>query len=317
MRRQGCAWCSHPVGRDGTILTATDANLHPTKKERSTFVGGALLDVFPDSPDDRNSLASVRNVAQLMRMRRSNDPELVWCHGHTLQVVVPDEPLLVRGDATRRTRVVTNLLTNAAKYAQRDGHISEVAHGGLGIGLSLVKQLVELHDGSLEAPSEGMAEGSVFTASLPLAVYEQTPASDTASDTASEPASEPAVAANEVAEQPQCILVVDDNVDVAESMSMLLRFRGHEVFVAHNGVNALQLAEQVSPAVVLLDIGLPDLDGYEVCRRLRRSGLEKARIIAMTGYGLERDRQLAEAAGFDEHCVKPVTYADLLKLLSA
>ena len=137
VRRQGCAWCSHPVGRDCSILAATDANLHPTKKERSTFVGGALLDVFPDGPDDRNPLASVRNVAQLMRMRRSNDPELVWCHGHTLQVVVPDEALLVRGDATRRTRVVTNLLTNAAKYEQSDGHISEVAHGGLGIGASL------------------------------------------------------------------------------------------------------------------------------------------------------------------------------------
>ncbi|MDP1859150.1 MAG: response regulator, partial [Gemmatimonadaceae bacterium] len=243
--------------------------------------GGALLDVCPDSPDDRNPLASVRNIAQLMRMRTSNDPELLWCYGHTLQVVVPDEPLLVRGDATRRAQEVTNLLTNAIKYEQRDGHISEVALG----------------------------EGSVFTASLPLAVHEQTPASG--------PASEPAVAANEVAEQPRCILVVDDNVDVAESMSMLLRFRGHDVFVAHNGVNALQLAEQVSPAVVLLDIGLPDLDGYEVCRRLRRSGLEKARIIAMTGYGLERDRQRAEAAGFDMHCVKPVAYADLVKLLFA
>ena len=117
-------------------------------------------------------------------------------------------------------------------------------------------------------------------------------------------------------EQPLIILVVDDNVDVAESMSMLLRFRGHAVFVAHNGVDALQLAENISPAVVLLDIGLPDLDGYEVCRRLRLSGLRNARIVAMTGYGLERDRQLAEAAGFDVHCVKPVAYADLVKLLS-
>ena len=206
-----------------------------------------------------------------MHMRASNDPELVWCHGHSLPV--------------------------------------EVAHGGLGIGASRDKQLVELHDGSVEAANVGVGVGSVLTASLPLAVHEQTPASDTASD--------PAVAANQVAEQPQCILEVDDNGDLAESMSMLLRFRGHEVFVAHNGVTALQLAGQVSPAVVLLDIGLPDMDGYEVCRRLRRSGLEKARIIAMTGYGSERDSQRAEAAGFDEHCVKPVAYADLVKLLSA
>ena len=210
-----------------------------------------------------------------MHMRASNDPELVWCHGHSLPV--------------------------------------EVTHGGPSTGASRDKQLVELHDGSVEAANEGVGVGSVLTASLPLAVHEQTPASDTASD----PASDTAVAANQVAEQPQCILVVDDNVDLAESMSMLLRFRGHEVFVAHNGVTALQLAGQVSPAVVLLDIGLPDMDGYEVCRRLRRSGLEKARIIAMTGYGSERDSQRAEAAGFDEHCVKPVAYADLVKLLSA
>ena len=118
------------------------------------------------------------------------------------------------------------------------------------------------------------------------------------------------------AEAPRRILVVDDSVDAAESMAMLLRLRGHEVDVAHNGFDALKLAADASPSVVLLDIGLPGMDGYEVCRRLREDGMSKTRIIAMTGYGFEQDRQRAKEAGFDVHTVKPVPFADLVKLLA-
>ncbi|MEO7520578.1 MAG: response regulator [Gemmatimonas sp.] len=118
------------------------------------------------------------------------------------------------------------------------------------------------------------------------------------------------------AESPRRILVVDDSVDAAESMAMLLRLRGHDVQVAHNGYDALQMAADTTPSVVLLDIGLPGMDGYEVCRRFRQAGMETTRIIAMTGYGLEQDRQRAKAAGFDVHAVKPVAVSDLVKLLA-
>ena len=120
----------------------------------------------------------------------------------------------------------------------------------------------------------------------------------------------------QVSETPRRILVVDDSVDAAESMAMLLRLRGHEVLVAHNGYDALQMAADSPPSVVLLDIGLPGINGYEVCRQLRQSGLEHVRIIAMTGYGLEQDRQRAREAGFDVHTVKPVAFAVLVKLLA-
>ena len=120
----------------------------------------------------------------------------------------------------------------------------------------------------------------------------------------------------QVSETPRRILVVDDSVDAAESMAMLLRLRGHEVLVAHNGYDALQMAADSPPSVVLLDIGLPGMDGYEVCRQLRQSGLANVRIIAMTGYGLEQDRQRAREAGFDVHTVKPVAFSVLVKLLA-
>ena len=113
------------------------------------------------------------------------------------------------------------------------------------------------------------------------------------------------------------ILVVDDNVDVAESLAMLLRLDGHEVTIAHDGVHALAAAQAVQPGVVLLDIGLPDMDGYEVCRRLRAAGHTHTRVIALTGYDQDNDKQLALDAGFDEHAVKPVGFERLLRLLSA
>lgn len=119
------------------------------------------------------------------------------------------------------------------------------------------------------------------------------------------------------AEPTHKILVVDDSVDAAESMAMLLRLRGHEVQVAHNGFDALRLAEESAPSVILLDIGLPGIDGYETCRRLRAAGLVRTRIIAMTGHGLEQDRRSAKEAGFDVHAVKPVPFAELTRLLNA
>jgi CheY-like chemotaxis protein len=129
-----------------------------------------------------------------------------------------------------------------------------------------------------------------------------------------QPSGKPAMTST--ADAPRRILVVDDSVDAAESMAMLLRLRGHDVVVAHNGYDALKMAAETPPAVVLLDIGLPGMDGYEVCRTFRASGLRDARIIAMTGYGMEQDRQRALDAGFDVHAVKPVAFPELLKLLS-
>jgi signal transduction histidine kinase len=270
---------------------------------------------------------------------------VVHAHGHELRVSMPRHPLLVDGDASRLTQVVANLLNNAAKYQndgglidlslERDGGdaviavrdrgiglsremLSEAfelfaqgdrtpdrAQGGLGIGLSLVKQLVELHHGSVQATSDGPGCGSEFVVRLPClpdSVAEL-------SDVEQEPAR-----TDECARR---VLVVDDNVDAADSLALLLRLEGHDVTLAYDGAAAVDAARHGRPEIVLLDIGLPGMDGYEVCRRLRADGFANARIIAMTGYGQDRDRQRALEAGFDEHTVKPVEPALLKRMLGA
>jgi PAS domain S-box-containing protein len=261
--------------------------------------------------------------------------------GHQLQREQGDEPLLVRGDAARLAQVIGNLLNNAAKYTdrggrialtlQRDGdegvvtvrdngrgispdllpHVFELftqaeptldrAQGGLGIGLALVRTLVTMHGGRVQADSAGPGKGSAFTVRLPLL-----PA-----DSLRHPAGTPSLPPG----RKRRVLVVDDNVDAADSIALLLRMQGHDVRVGYDGESALALACEHCPEILLLDIGLPRTDGYALARELRaQPQLARATFVAVTGYGLKQDRERARAAGFDHHLVKPVDFSLLLTL---
>jgi CheY-like chemotaxis protein len=177
------------------------------------------------------------------------------------------------------------------------------ARGGLGIGLTLVRRLVELHGGTVEALSEGPGKGTEFVVRLPLRLP---PIADGA------PPAVPVVAAG----PRRRILVVDDNVDAAEALGELLRDYGHEVATAHDGSKALDHARLHRPEIVLLDISMPEMDGYEVAKRIRGDlGLGDAILVALTGYGEDRHRRLAREAGFDQHVTKPVDASKLEELL--
>jgi signal transduction histidine kinase len=270
---------------------------------------------------------------------------LILSRRQQLEIDLPEASIVLRGDLSRLTQVVANLLNNAAKYQSEGGRIevrawregdhaivsvkdygiglppdmlSEVFElfaqgerspdrdqGGLGIGLSLVKKLVELHGGSVAAKSDGAGYGSEFLIRLPCLPEERPVVSAT-----NGPAPYPLAG-----ERPLDILVVDDNVDAVESLAILLDSAGHRVRKANDGVSALRISSERRPDVVLLDIGLPGMDGYEVCRRLRSESGPSLTIVAMTGYGQDRDRLQALEAGFDAHTVKPVDLSQLLTLL--
>jgi CheY-like chemotaxis protein len=177
-------------------------------------------------------------------------------------------------------------------FVQAD-HTSTKAHGGLGIGLTLVKNLVEMHGGSVEAQSAGLGEGSEFILRLPLTKAQNEQMQPSAGQT------QPEVSGHR-------LLVVDDNHDAALSLSMLLRLKGHDVQVAHDGPSALKVAAMFRPALIFLDIGMPGMDGYEVARRIRTMpGLEATVLAALTGWGQQEDRRRSAEAGFDHHLVKP------------
>ena len=170
--------------------------------------------------------------------------------------------------------------------------------GGLGVGLTLVRRLAQLHGGEVHARSHGLGRGSEFVVSLPLSSVVR-------------PAPEHAEGRPARDSKPQRVLVVDDNREAAESLSQLLSADGHQVRIAHDGTQALRTADAFRPQVVLLDIGLPDLDGYEIARRLRAQRGDAVRLIAITGWGQAADRQRAREAGFDLHMVKPIDYGQL------
>jgi len=273
-------------------------------------------------------------------------------HGHELIVSLPDEPVHLHGDLVRLAQVLTNLITNAAKYSafgqpitlraeveQANGGASralavrvkdngvgipaaalphvfdmfyqveaslERSRGGLGIGLSLARRLVELHGGSVSAHSDGPGKGSEFVVRLPvhadIAIAATLPACDAASERV----------------VPTRILLADDNRDAADALAMLLRLEGHDVHLAHDGVEAVQAASALAPDVVLLDIGMPKLNGYDACRRIRgtASGRHIA-LFALTGFGQQQDRIRSEDAGFDGHFVKPIDLEALRRRLAS
>jgi PAS domain S-box-containing protein len=269
---------------------------------------------------------------------------LIEAAGHELTVSLPSEPVYIDADLVRLAQVFGNLLNNAAKYTDRGGHIwltaerqgkhIEVsvkdngmgiapemlprifdmfsqaspallrAQGGLGIGLSLVKGLVELHGGAVAATSPGLGKGSQFTVRISIA---ETPPTATSNTTT----------ADSMDGHARRILIVDDLKDSADSLARLMRLRGQEVTTAYDGEEALKVAEAMRPEVILLDIGMPKMSGYDVCRQLRqRPWAKDVLVIAVTGWGQEEDRRRTEEAGFDHHLIKPVDPAALMKLIS-
>jgi CheY-like chemotaxis protein len=187
-------------------------------------------------------------------------------------------------------------------------HATTRAQGGLGIGLTLVRSLVEMHGGTVEARSDGPGKGSEFVVRLPLAATPgAVPGGEAGGGNPADLAPPPA----------HRLLVVDDNVDAAESLAVLLRLQGHEVRVAHDGPGALSLVGVYRPEVVFLDLGMPGMDGYEVARRLRRQfGPGDVRLAALTGWGQPEDRRRSQEAGFDLHLVKPVDPTTLEQVLA-
>jgi signal transduction histidine kinase/ActR/RegA family two-component response regulator len=305
-----------------------------------------LLDVSRITSGKINLRKEPTDVAQIVFRAVEGSRPLIDARRHALEVALPEGELTVEGDPTRLAQVVWNLLNNAAKYTPEGGRIrlaverapgevlvrvqdtgmgipGEVlpkvfdlftqaertldrAQGGLGIGLTLVRQLTEMHGGTVEAHSEGPGRGSEFVVRLPLLAA----AAGGAPARAAGPALRPTPRHR--------VLVVDDNRDSADSLATLLRLVGNDVRTAYDGQEALEVAAWYQPDMILLDIGLPVMNGYEVARRLRAEPVYGRPVLtALTGYSSEEDRRRSVAAGFDRHMVKPVDFAELQEVLAS
>lgn len=334
------------LGMDG--LTEMDVKSGRDVISRQVTVMVRLIDDLLDvSRISRNKLDIRKQrvaLASILESAVESSRPLIHECGHELTIRLPSEPVDLNADPIRLAQVFSNLLNNAAKYTKRGGQIwltadregsdavvsvrdngigipgdmlarifemftqvdssLERSQGGLGIGLTLVRRLLDLHDGTIEAHSNGLDQGSDFLIRLPLIPppQEAPPKSDGA----------------KVTSLRNCrILVVDDNMDSADSLGMLLRLKGNQIRTAHDGLEAVEAAETFRPELVLLDIGLPKLNGYQVAQRIRQQPWSRDVIlVALTGWGQDEDRRRSQEAGFDFHIVKPVELPAIEELLA-
>jgi PAS domain S-box-containing protein len=305
-----------------------------------------LLDVNRITHDRLELRKTEVELATVIQQAIEAARPLIDSDAHNLRVTLPAQPVYLYADPARLAQVFGNLLNNSSRYTRPGGTISIAAEqrngevvvivkdtgagipqdklatvfdmytqvdrsperlqGGLGIGLTLVKRLVEMHGGSVVAKSAGENRGSEFEVRLPILSTTADQISANAPAAADEPAAH------------RRVLIVDDNRDSADSLAMLLRIAGNQTFMAHDGLEAIEAVEQYRPDVILLDIGLPKLNGHEVCRHVReKSWGRDIVVIALTGWGQDEDRRKSEEAGFNGHLVKPVNYDELLELLSS
>ncbi len=306
-----------------------------------------LLDISRIARDKFHLKKSMVALAEVVARAVETSQPLIAAKRQHLTLHLPPQPLHLNIDGGRVAQVISNILNNAAKYSEPHSRIDLTAEkrpnelairirdtgmgikpellphifdmfmqserhldrseGGLGIGLALVRKLVELHGGKVAAFSEGPGKGSEFVITLPLP--EDQARVDSPPDTAASPTRQTLT--------PLRILVIDDNRDAAECLELLLRFEGHQVESANDGAAALAAAERLRPQAVILDLGLPHMDGFEIARRLRHlPGLDKMVLIALTGYASEDDRQRCQQASFDYHLTKPVDLPELEAVLA-
>lgn len=329
-------------------MSPTAARMHEMMERQVTHMVRLVDDLLEVSRITRGTIELRKQpveIAGAVKGAVETTKSLIESAGHELHVALPSEPLWLSADPVRLAQIFANLLHNAAKYTARGGNIwltigreennvvvsvrdtgvgipaemlprvfdmfTQVdnplrrTQGGLGIGLTLVRSLVQLHGGSVEAHSEGIGKGTEMMVRLPLMAQDLAP-SAAPRDYSFAPA------------RGRRVLVVDDNRDAADSLSALLRSCGNDVDIAYDGLSALNLIAAHRPAIAFVDLGMPDVDGYDVARRVRgQPELREVRLIALTGWGQEDDRRRSHGAGFDEHLVKPVNLAALQSLLGA
>jgi PAS domain S-box-containing protein len=345
-----------PIRTAVEILRAADLSAHRHATYAVDIIGRQTANLIRLVDDllDINRINQGKIILQIASIDMRNVVEqaletcrpLISSRSHSLETRVPAEPVPVRGDLVRLIQVVVNLLTNAANYTPPGGRVElelavergapgyaivtvtdngvgippemvarifepyqqasqarERATGGLGLGLTVCKRLIEMHGGTVEAHSEGSGRGARFVARLALA--ERSPGRRLVEEAAP------------LGGMPLRVLIVDDNRDAAESLARLLQMSGHEVLTVTNGAAAVAHAAEALPDAVLLDIGMPGMDGYEVARRLRElPGADALQIIAMTGYGTQDDRRRSSESGIDHHLVKPLDFGHLERLLA-